>query len=96
LGAVLTQLRRQGLVESRRGGDGGYWLARPSAEIGVADVIAAIDGEVVDVRVLPDPTSDTATMWQATARRVEAVLAAVTIHDLLKGEVPAPTKTNPS
>lgn len=85
LGAVLTQLRRSGLVESRRGGDGGYWLARPATEICVADVIAAIDGEVIDVRALPHPTSDTAAMWQATARRVESVLASVSIADLATG-----------
>jgi Rrf2 family protein len=83
LGAVMTQLRRTGLVESRRGGDGGYWLARPSDEICVADVIAAIDGEVIDVRALPDPDSDTSAMWRATAGRVEAVLTAVTIADLV-------------
>lgn len=82
LGAVLTQLRRRGLVESRRGGDGGYWLARPSAEIRVADVVAAIDGEVVDVRVVPDAAPDTAAMWEAAAREVEAALGSVTIADL--------------
>jgi Rrf2 family protein len=83
LGAVLTHLRRSGLVESRRGGDGGYWLARPSNEICVADVIAAIDGEVIDVRALPGPASDTSAMWHAAARSVESVLTGVTIADLI-------------
>jgi Rrf2 family protein len=82
LGALLTQLRRTGLVESRRGGDGGYWLARPSQEICVADVIAAIDGDVIDVRALPGPGTDTGEMWQATARSLESVLTEVTIADL--------------
>jgi Rrf2 family protein len=82
LGSVLTQLRRAGLVESRRGGDGGYWLTRPSDEVCVADVIAAIDGDVMDVRALPGPSSETSAMWQATARRVESVLTAVSIADL--------------
>ncbi len=86
LGAVLTQLRRNGLVESRRGGDGGYWLSRPSTEICVADVIAAIDGEVVDVRALPGRASDTTAMWQATARTVESALSGVTISYLVAGD----------
>jgi Rrf2 family protein len=90
LGAVLTQLRRTGLVESRRGGDGGYWLARPSTDICVADVIAAIDGEVIDVRALPDARSETAAMWDETARSVQALLAAFTIADLAKRAAPAP------
>jgi Rrf2 family protein len=82
LGTVLTQLRRSGLVDSRRGGDGGYWLALPGAEIRVADVIAAMDGEVIDVRAVPDPGSDTQAMWEATAHSVRLLLATFTIADL--------------
>lgn len=83
LGGVLTQLRRSGLVQSRRGGDGGYWLARPSTAICLADVIAAIDGSVIDVRAVPASGSDLAEMWQATARQLETALTAVTIADLV-------------
>src|SRR5215472_16636877 len=42
LEAILTQLRRAGLVRSQRGPDGGFWLARPSSEISLADIIRAI------------------------------------------------------
>jgi len=82
LGSVLTQLRRSGLVESRRGGDGGYWLARPGTEICVADVIRAIDGEVIDVRAIPDSTSSTNAMWSAAAAGVTSILADYTIAAL--------------
>ena len=41
---ILLQLRHAGIVESRRGADGGYKLARPAEEITLADVIRAIDG----------------------------------------------------
>ena len=41
---ILLQLKAAGLVSSARGSDGGYQLARPPAEISVAEVIAAIDG----------------------------------------------------
>ena len=37
---ILRDLRRGGIVESRRGQQGGYTLARPAEEISVADVIA--------------------------------------------------------
>ena len=37
---ILTELRRAGLVRTRRGADGGYELARPASEITVADVLA--------------------------------------------------------
>lgn len=44
---LFVKLRRAGLVESVRGPGGGYRLARPPAEIRVADVLAAVD-EAVD------------------------------------------------
>lgn len=44
LEAILTQLRRAGLVASQRGPDGGFRLARPVSEISLADVIRAVDG----------------------------------------------------
>lgn len=40
---LFGRLRRQGLVESVRGPGGGYCLAKPMAEISVADIIRAVD-----------------------------------------------------
>ncbi|HTZ70307.1 MAG TPA: Rrf2 family transcriptional regulator [Acetobacteraceae bacterium] len=44
LEAILTQLRDQGLVESRRGPAGGHRLIADPATVSVADVIRSIDG----------------------------------------------------
>jgi Rrf2 family protein len=44
LEAILTQLRDQGLVESRRGPAGGHRLIAAPATVTVADVIRSIDG----------------------------------------------------
>ncbi len=44
LEAILTQLRDQGLVESRRGPAGGHRLVRHPHLVTAADVIRAIDG----------------------------------------------------
>ena len=41
---VMHDLRRSGLVESRRGKGGGYVIARDPAAISFADVIDLIDG----------------------------------------------------
>src|ERR1700720_3938332 len=38
---ILADMRHAGLVTSRRGAEGGYWLARPAEEITVADIIRA-------------------------------------------------------
>src|SRR4051794_10924127 len=47
---ILVDLRQAGIVNSRRGPDGGYWLARDAGEIAVADVIRAADGPLASVR----------------------------------------------
>ncbi len=49
LEAILLELRRHGFVESRRGKAGGYALARTAAEIGVGDVIRALDGPLAPI-----------------------------------------------
>src|SRR5437879_1864958 len=40
---ILLQLKSSGLIESTRGASGGYHLARPPADITLAEVIHAID-----------------------------------------------------
>ncbi|MET1009624.1 MAG: Rrf2 family transcriptional regulator, partial [Gaiellaceae bacterium] len=47
---ILLELRHGGLVQSQRGADGGYWLARPPEEIKLADVIRAVEGPLANVR----------------------------------------------
>ena len=46
---ILGDLRNAGIVESRRGVDGGYLLARPAKEIALADVVRAVDGPLANV-----------------------------------------------
>ncbi|GII78272.1 Rrf2 family transcriptional regulator [Sphaerisporangium rufum] len=47
---ILLQMRRAGLVRGQRGPEGGYVLARPPADISLADVIRAVDGPLANVR----------------------------------------------
>jgi Rrf2 family protein len=50
LEAILTELRQAGLLPSRRGAEGGYWLARAPADIRLADIVRAVDGHLASVR----------------------------------------------
>ena len=43
---VLKRLHAGGLIKSRRGAGGGYWLARSASEITVAQVMEVIQGPV--------------------------------------------------
>lgn len=44
--SVLTELKNAGIIESARGPQGGYQLARPPDEISWADVVRAINGPI--------------------------------------------------
>ena len=46
---ILLSLRREGLLESKRGVGGGYQLARLATEITVGEVIRLIDGPLAPV-----------------------------------------------
>ncbi len=92
---ILVDLRNAGLVASRRGADGGYWLARPAAEISLADVIRAVDGPLANVRGIRSEQVEYAgsaerlrDVWVAVRASLRSVLETVTLADLASGELP--------
>jgi Rrf2 family protein len=93
---ILRDLRRAGIVESRRGQAGGYTLARPPEEISLADVIRAVEGPLADVRGQAPETLDyrgsaekLRDVWIALRAGVRAVLEQVTLADVARRELPA-------
>jgi Rrf2 family transcriptional regulator, cysteine metabolism repressor len=53
---ILLELKRDGLIKSRRGKAGGYVLARSPREISLGDILRAIHGAVLDLPHLTDVT----------------------------------------
>ena len=51
---LFGRLRRAGLVRSARGPGGGYRLARPAAELRIADIVVAVDENLRATRCPPD------------------------------------------
>ena len=100
LEAILTHLRRSNIVRSQRGPDGGFWLARPAAEISLAEIIRAIDGQSLDGRgERPEGERPENVMYRGAAEPLERVwialraherevLQAVTLADIISGDVP--------
>lgn len=54
---ILNDLRRAGLIESRRGKTGGYLLARPPEQITLRQVVEAVDPSVLQCSVSRDGES---------------------------------------
>jgi Rrf2 family protein len=49
---LVARLRRAELVTSRRGARGGYMLARPASEITMAEIVAALEGEIAPIECI--------------------------------------------
>jgi len=93
---ILHELRLAGLVRSHRGPEGGHHLARPAAEISVADVLRAVEGPLAEVRGKPPEALEyeghaeaLQRVWVALRTNVRAVLETVTLADLASGHLPA-------
>lgn len=46
---ILAQLRQGGIVESARGKEGGYFLARRSRDVTVGEVLRLLEGDIASV-----------------------------------------------
>ncbi|MDZ4168124.1 MAG: Rrf2 family transcriptional regulator [Coriobacteriia bacterium] len=76
----VTLMAHAGIVTCRRGAAGGCALARPAAEITVAEVVEAVQGEVLDVP--RQPGSASAELWAEAAGTLHSFLANVTLQEL--------------
>ena len=92
---ILSDLRTDRLVRSRRGRDGGYELARPAADISVADVLRSIDGPLASVHDtgLGDLPYSGATValtdvWRALRASMRSVLEETSLADVASGRLP--------
>src|SRR5579871_5251200 len=70
---ILASLKQGGFVESRRGAEGGYRLARPADQITVGQVIHFVEGARKSKRSSQDAFAD---LW----KRVDDSITAIVDH----------------
>ena len=92
---ILTDLKLARIVQSYRGAEGGYRLARPAEEITVAEVIRAVEGPLANVHESrPEDleyrgaAAGLREVWIAVRASLRAVLETVTVADLARGNLP--------
>jgi len=95
--SILAEVRHAGLVEGRHGTDGAYWLTRPADQITLADVIRAVEGPLASVRgesadelAYPGDAKPLQEVWIALRASITQLLEAVTLADLVSGDLPEP------
>lgn len=93
--SILNELRHAGIVESRRGQDGGYRLAAPPDQVTVADIIRAIDGPLANVAGTRPEALELAgsalalrDVWISLRSNIRAVLERVTLADIVENSLP--------
>lgn len=92
---ILNQLKQGGVVESRRGKEGGYLLARPAGQITAGNIIRLIEGPVHAIECTTAVGEDRCPlmgdcvflpMWDQARAALEAVYDSVTFADLVRQE----------
>ena len=92
---IFQDLRRAGLVESKRGPRGGYILKREPASITLADVVSALQGPPEEIFEIESDEADaartsttsrhvTAALWQELAEHIGSWLRGVSIADMVQ------------
>lgn len=83
---ILIELKAKRLVQSVRGKEGGYLLARPPAEISLGAVIEAVNGEIFDSPAIDDAQcpQELREAWRSLRTTVEAAAAMVNFQQLLE------------
>ena len=78
---ILASLKQGGFVESRRGAEGGYRLARPAAEITVGEVLRYVEE---GKKAKPSGTDPFQQVWNEVDKAVSAILDHTTFAELAR------------
>jgi Rrf2 family cysteine metabolism transcriptional repressor len=96
---LVARLRKAGLVESRRGARGGYLLARPAADITMAEVVEALEGSIAPIECIsqapdgalvcsreadPDHACPTKLLWTRVRSSIIKTLTETALSDLVQ------------
>ncbi len=92
---ILLELKKAGVLESRRGVRGGYTLARPPEKISVGEVLRIVDGQFSQSSCVEAdqghpyacPESDSCglkQLWQDVQGAVERILFETSFDDIRK------------
>ena len=95
LEVILSQLKQGGFVQSRRGAEGGYYLAREPEKIKVGEIIQFIEGPLVPVACMTSNGTSKCSlegncvfigMWKRVANAASEIYDQTSLQDLLRYE----------
>ncbi|MCR1970586.1 Rrf2 family transcriptional regulator [Clostridium cochlearium] len=87
---ILSALRKNGLVNSKKGPQGGYTLARNSSEITVGDILRALEGELQVVNLEEYDDSNIMELclkknvWNKLNKEINNLVDSITLEELVQ------------
>lgn len=87
---ILSALRKNGLVNSKKGPQGGYTLARNSSEITVGDILRALEGELQVVNLEEYDDSNIMELclkknvWNKLNKEINNLVDSITLEKLVQ------------
>lgn len=93
---LIAVLKKNGLVSSVRGAQGGYMLIDSPRKIKVGDVIRALEGDIAPVDCVTDTSGTkcereercvTRLVWEKINNSVNEVIDSITLEDMIEDHV---------
>ena len=95
---ILLMLKRAGFLRSKKGPNGGYYLAKDPSEISVADIIRVMDGPLAPIDCVSVTAHEYCArenfcglrwLWKEVRDSVAGILENITFRDLAKRTIKA-------
>ena len=87
---LIGPLKTSGLINSERGSQGGYKLAKPIDKINLKDIVSAVEGPLCLVDCIENPSlckrvnnCVTREIWSETSTKIQQYLESITLEDMV-------------
>lgn len=84
---IISQIEKAGLVKSKKGVTGGYYLAKPVKKITAGQIVQALEGKLSPVKCslcLKSKKCLSKNVWDKVKESLNKTLDSVTLADLIK------------
>jgi Rrf2 family transcriptional regulator, cysteine metabolism repressor len=94
---ILLLLKRAGYLKSKKGPNGGYYLAKPPSEINVAEIIRVLEGPLAPIDCVSvmaheacpmEETCGLRWLWKEVRDSVAGIMERTTFADLVRRNKP--------
>ncbi len=81
---IFNDLKRDGLIESKRGKSGGYLLARAPRDITLYDITQAVESNLIKLNISDDGEAGSAVKeaWKQASQSLQKELKSITLDNL--------------